>query len=154
MHESPAPEDAVAVRTLIVRDLPLLVADVPDVARGSVLRASLEDAGLAPITAFLGAELVRGARVAIHLVAGEARLLDEQETVLLRAPRDGVDPAWIGHARRLRGTMLVVTRGLDLAAATSTDAVVVDVDAHVRAHGGLGAIVGVHEERVRLPLNL
>jgi hypothetical protein len=153
-HEAPAPEDAVAVRTLVVRDLPLLVADVPDVGRGAVLRAALLDAGLAPLTAFLGAQLVRGARVAIHLVAGQARLLDEQETVLMRAPRDGVDAAWAGHARRLRGTMLIVTRGLDLAAGDATDALVVDLDAHVRAHGGLGAIVGVHEERVRLPLNL
>jgi hypothetical protein len=152
-------DDAVALRTLTVQSMPLVVADVPDVGRGVDLRARLLDAGLTPLAGFVGVALPRGARVALHVTGGGLVLLDEDETTLLRAPRDGVDPAWLARARGLRGTMLVVTRsvgpgladdGSDRAAAES--AVVALLHASALDGRAIGAIVGVHEEPRRLPL--
>lgn len=147
-----AMDDAVAVRTLLVQAMPLVVADVPDRGRGTGLRARIGSLGLAPLGGFLGVQLPRGARLAVHLTPTELLLVAEDETTLLRAQRSGIDGGWAVRARALRGTMLVVTRGLELDAVDDEAVLVVALDAAGRAGDALGAIVGVHEEPRRLPL--
>jgi hypothetical protein len=146
------PTDAVHLRFLVVRGLPLLVAVVPPVGRGAELTSALADRGLAPIASFLGVDLPRGAKVGFVLDTSELRLVDERDDTLLRAPREGIDEAWIAGARRLRGTMVVAVDELALAAEAAAAAVARAVDERARAGAALGAIVGVVEERPTLPL--
>jgi hypothetical protein len=46
----------------------------------------------------------------------EVRLVDERETTLLRLDRRGLAPDWLDTAVRLKGTMLAVATGIDVAA--------------------------------------
>jgi hypothetical protein len=146
------PTDAVHLRFLVVRGLPLLVAVVPPVGRGAELTAALADRGLARIGGFLGVDLPRGARVGFVLDASELRLVDERDDTLLRAPREGIDDDWIAGARRLRGTMIVAVDELALTPEAAAPEVAGAVDERARAGSALGAIVGVVEERPTLPL--
>lgn len=152
MTPPPMPADAVHLRFLLVRDLPLLVAVVPPVGRGAQLAEALADRGLARIAGFLGADLPRGARVGFQLDPAELRLVDDREDALLRAPRAGIDAGWIAAARRLRGTMVVTVDELALGPEAPAAAVARAVDERARAGAALGAIVGVAEERPTLPL--
>lgn len=147
-----APDAAVRLRFLVVQQLPLVVVDVRPDGRGSALTDGLADRGLAALPGFLGVDLPRGARVGFVLDAAELRLVDDRDDTLLRAPRDGIDASWAAAARRLKGTMVVVADlgGLDPDAAVAE--VAVTVDRQARAGEALGAIVGVVEERPRLPL--
>jgi len=140
------------VRTLLVAGMPLLAASAPDTGRGPALVEALRSAGVQDLEGFLGRDLPRGARVGFQIDPRELRLVDEREDALLRAPRDGVDDDWVAAALRLKGTMLVVLRGghpdpeLDARGLAGT------IEARARAGEALGAVVGVAEERLSLPL--
>ena len=144
--------DAVEVRFLLARGLPLLLAAVADEGRGPELTTALVERGMVQLPAFLGVDLPHGARVGFVVDADELRLVDEQETVLLRAPRAGVDEDWLEAALRLKGTMTLVVRGIELDPDEPARQVVERVDAVARGGDVLGAIVGVSEERPSLPL--
>lgn len=144
--------DGVAVRTLVMGDLPLLVATVGDRGRGPRLHEALRERGLLVLAGFIGTELPRGARVGFMLDADALRLVDERDDTLLRAARAGIDTRWVEAACRLRGTMIVVLRGATPRPDLDAAALAAEIDR--RAHEGQawGAIVGVAEERPTLPL--
>jgi hypothetical protein len=147
--------DGVGVRFLVVGDdLPLLVASLPDEGRGPRLATALVESGMVELPRFLGVDLPRGVRVGFNLTAEALELVDEQDDTLLRAPRDAVDPAWIDAALRLKGTMLVACRHLELDPDESPRQLADRLDERARAGVALGAIVGVVEERPTLPLML
>jgi hypothetical protein len=148
----PAPPAAVRLRFLVVQRLPLVVVGVGPDARGSALIDVLADRGLAVLPGFLGVDLPRGARVGFVLDANELRLVDERDEPILRAPRHGIDAGWAAAARRLKGTMVVVADVGDLDPDAAVPEVAVTVEQQARAGRVLGAIVGVVEERPRLPL--
>jgi hypothetical protein len=144
--------DGVQVRFLLARHLPLLVASIPDEGRGPELYTALLEHGLVELPAFLGIELPRGVRVGFVVDTDELRLVDEQDAALLRAPRPGVDPDWLEAAKRLKGTMAVILRDVELDPDDEPRALATRIDAEARAGRALGAIVGLVEERPQLPL--
>ena len=152
MPSPPEPMDGVAVRTLVVRDLPLLVASVGDAGRGPTLLAALEERGVVSLESFLGAPLPQGAKVGFMLDTQELKLVDDRDDTLLRAARAGVDAGWLEHARRLRGTMTVILRGPTPDPELEPGALARLCDERAAAVLALGAIVGVAEERPSLPL--
>lgn len=145
-------DDAVHLRFLLARGLPLLVAAVQDVGRGAALLTALDERDLPPIERFLGVDLARGAKVGFTVDAGQLRLVDEQDATLLRAPRAAIDADWFAAARRMRGTMLVVLRDDVLAPDEEPAVLAARIDAAARAGRARGAVVGVVEERPNLPL--
>jgi hypothetical protein len=147
-----APDEVVRLRFLVVQRLPLVVIDVRSDPRGTALTDGLQARGLAPLAGFLGVELPRGARVGFVLDQSELRLVDDRDEAVLRAPRDGIDAGWAETARRLKGTMVVVVDLGDLDADAAAAEVAYAVDRQARDGQVLGAIVGVVEERPRLPL--
>jgi hypothetical protein len=144
--------DDVQVRFLLVRHLPLLVAAVPDEGRGPQLLDALASHGLVTLPRFLGVDLPRGVQVGFLVDGDLLRLVDEREATLLRAPRAGVDPDWLDAARRLKGSMVVVVRDLDLDPDEAPRELAARIDAAARQGRTLGAIVGLVEERPQLPL--
>ncbi len=142
----------VGVRTVTLGALPLLVAAVPAGPDGDRLVTAVADRGLTALPALTGVELPRGAKLGFSVDQQELRLVDEQDATLLRAPRDGLDAGWLEAARRLRGTMAVVARDLEVDADLEVAALVARVDAAAGEGRVLGAIVGVVEERPTLPL--
>jgi hypothetical protein len=148
------PSAAAGVRSLTLGGLPLLVIALPPTPEGHHVRHVLAEAGLAVLPTFIGVEFPRGARVGVMLEGGEARIVDEEETTLLRMPRAGLDEHWCTEALRLRGTMLGVVADLDVA--LLADPVILgaalDLQARSTPGGLVGAVVGVHEQRQRLPL--
>ncbi|MFA9446817.1 hypothetical protein [Egicoccus sp. AB-alg6-2] len=146
------PADAVHLRFLLVRELPLLVAGVEDVGRGAQLLTALAERGLPVIDGFLGVSLPRGARVGFAVDAEHLRLVDEQDATLLRARRETVDEAWLTAARRMRGTMLVTLRDAVLSPDEDPAQLAARIDGLARAGSARGAVVGVVEERPTLPL--
>ena len=145
--------DGVAMRTLVVGGLPLLVAVVGDHGRGPRLWSTLKEAGLQELPAFIGFELPKGARVGFSLDGDELKLKDESDDTLLRAPRPGLDEAWVeAAAGRLKGTMTVVISGEAPAPDLPGRDLAAVVDERARAGSAIGAIVGVVEERPGLPL--
>lgn len=142
----------VGVQTLVLNSLPLLIASVPDTPAGVALADALREAGLKTMTKVVGAELPLGAKVGFRIEDGEVKLADLDGDVLLRAKKDGVDPDWVKAAVSLRGTMLLIVRGHvlseELAGRELADTLDrLAGDGHVE-----GAVVGVEEERMRLPL--
>jgi hypothetical protein len=152
MSGHPPLADGVQVRFLVARGLPLLVASIPDEGRGPELHTALVEHGLVELPAFLGVDLPRGVRVGFVVDPEELRLVDERDATLLRAPRAGVDPAWLGAAKRLKGTMTVVLRGVELDPDEEPRDLAARIDAEARRRRTLGAIVGLVEERPQLPL--
>lgn len=156
MSDPPTPQDetlgGVQVRTLLAGPMPLLVAAVGTDARSAELYEAVATAGLTALPGFLGAELPRGARVGFVVEGPELRLVDEHDNVLLRAPREGLDDAWLGRALAKKGTMFVVTEHLDLSDREPAGQLARRLDEQARSHGVIGAIVGVIEERPKLPL--
>lgn len=154
MSEGATATEGVALRTLVVGSMPLLVAAVGEDGRAADLRTALGAAGLAQLEGFLGVELPKGARVGFVVTGEELRLLDEQETVLLRAPRDGLASDWQQAATRMRGTLFVVARDVDLRPEVPPAQLAAAVHAEAAAGDAavLGAVVGVVEERPTLPL--
>jgi hypothetical protein len=148
----PSLDDTIRLRFLVVRRLPLLVVDVRPGGTGAALIDGLADRGLASLPGFLGVDLPRGARVGFVLDAAVMRLVDDRDETLLRAPRDAIDRDWADAARRLKGTMMVVTDLGDLQPDAPVAQVAHVVDQRARTGEVLGAIVGVTEERPQLPL--
>lgn len=146
------PNAGVAVRTVTLGGLPLLVAAVPSGGPGDVLLDAVAERGLAPLPAVTGIELPRGARVGFSVDRTELRLVDEQDATLLRAARDGLDADWLEAARRLKGTMAVLGRDLELDAELAVPDIVSRLDAAAAEGRVLGAIIGLVEERPTLPL--
>lgn len=144
--------DVVTIRFAVPGGMPLLVANVGEIGRGPQLRATLEEHGLAPLERFIGASLPRGARIGFVLDGSELRLVDERDDALLRAPRGGIDPDWLEAVRRLKGTLTVVVRGLDLERDAPLAELARDIDGCARDGDAIGAIVGFAEERQTLPL--
>ena len=147
-----AGDDAAGVRTLTVAGLPMLVIDLPTASTGERVRSALRDAGLVVLPAVFGVEFPRGARVGVLLEGDAVRLVDEQETTLLRLVRGGLAPDWTAAAVRLRGTMVCITAGLDVAGLDEPDELAVALEASARLGAVHGAIIGVHDRRPRLPL--
>jgi hypothetical protein len=147
--------DGVGVRFLVVGDdLPLLVAALPEEGRGPQLTTALLEHGLVELPRLFGVDLPRGVRVGFTLTAEALELVDEQDDTLLRAPREAVDPAWLDAALRLKGTMLVASRHLELDPDESPRQLADHLEERARAGVALGAIVGVVEQRPTLPLML
>jgi hypothetical protein len=144
----------VGVRTVTLGGLPLLVAAVPSGGPGDTLLEAVAERGLVQLTGVTGVELPRGARVGFTVDQQELRLVDEQDATLLRAPRAGLDPGWLEAARRLRGTMAVLARDLEVDAHLDVATIVARLDAAAADGRVLGAIVGLVEERPTLPLFL
>jgi hypothetical protein len=142
----------VGVRTVVVGGLPLLVAGVPDRGPAAELLVTLAARGLRPLAGVTGVELPRGAEVGFVVDTTELRLVDVDDRALLRAPRSGLDAAWLDAAKRLKGTMTVVVRDLELDADSRPEQLVATVDAAGSEGRVLGAIVGLLEERPQLPL--
>jgi hypothetical protein len=149
-----APATGVAVRTVTLAGLPLLAAAVPSGGAGDELLDAVAERGLAPLTAVTGVDLPRGARVGFTVDQQELRLVDDRDATLLRAPRAGLDPGWLEAARRLRGTMTVLARDLEVDAELAVPDLVARLDAAAAEGRVLGAIVGLVEERPTLPLFL
>lgn len=150
-----APSDAVEVRTLVIASRPLLVAAIAMSQRGeraSQLSMRLQQAGFPQIDRFVGQELSKGARIGFSIEPDQLRLVDESDATLLRADRDGLDPAWISSARRLRGTMFVLIEALSLAPQHAPPALIKLIDQAAPEGRVSGAIVGVAEQRPTLPL--
>ncbi|MEX1178480.1 MAG: hypothetical protein WEB09_08460, partial [Nitriliruptor sp.] len=97
----------VGVRTVTLGGLPLLAAAVPAEGPGVGLFERVAEAGLVTLPSVSGVELPRGARLGFVVDREELRLVDEQDVTLLRAPRVGLDAAWLDAALRLKGTMTV-----------------------------------------------
>jgi hypothetical protein len=148
------PDTAAGVRSLTLGGLPLLVVALPPTPEGHHVRHALAAAGLEVLPTFIGAQFPRGARVGVMLEGPDARIVDEDEATLLRMPRAGLDERWRAEATRLRGTMLGVVADLDVALLADPVALgaALDVQARSTPGGLVGAIVGVHEQRQRLPL--
>jgi hypothetical protein len=144
--------DGVAVRTVTLGGMPLLAAAVPSGGRGEILLDAVTERGLLALPAVSGVELPRGARVGFSVDRAELRLVDEQDATLLRAPREGLDEGWLEVARRLRGTMVVLGRDVDLDADLDVAAIVARFDEAAADGRVVGAIVGLVEERPTLPL--
>jgi hypothetical protein len=141
--------DGVQVRFLLVRGLPLLVASVPEEGRGPELYTALLERGL---PSFLGVDLPRGVRVGFVVDGEQLRLVDERDDTLLRAPRAGVDPDWLVAAKRLKGSMTVVLRDVELDPDEAPRDLADRIDEQAKQGRTLGAIVGLVEERPQLPL--
>jgi hypothetical protein len=144
----------VGVRTVTLGGLPLLLAVVSTGAGADALLAAVADGGLAPVPGLSGVDLPRGARVGFVVDRDQLRLVDERDTTLLRAPRSGLDATWLDTALRLRGTMAVVARDVEVDASSSVPELVARIDAAGADGRVLGAIVGIVEERPTLPLLL
>lgn len=148
----PQPVDGVQVRTLLVGPMPLLVASVGTEGRSAELHVAVAAAGLTTLTGFLGADLPRGAKIGFVVEGPELRLVDEQDNALLRAAREGLDEAWLERALAKKGTMFVVAERLDLSDREPAGLLARRLDDQARSGGVIGAIVGVIEERPKLPL--
>lgn len=148
----PPSADAVQVRTLLAGPLPLLVAALGGGSRSVDLRNAVATAGLHPLSGFIGAELPRGAKVGFVVEGAEFRLVDERDDALLRAARSGLDEAWLEAALARKGTLFVVVDGMDLDAAEPAADLAQRIDEQARSGHVIGAIVGVIEERPKLPL--
>jgi hypothetical protein len=142
----------VGVRTLTPAGLPMLVADLPATQEGALVHAALIDAGLVLLPGLFGIDFPRGARVGVQLEGEEVRLVDESDTTLLRLTRAGLSPAWIEQAVRMKGTMLVVITDAAIAGFADERALGDALELRARDGGAVGAIVGVHDRRPRLPL--
>jgi hypothetical protein len=144
--------DGVQVRFLLVRGLPLLVASIPEEGRGPELYTALLERGLVELPSFLGVDLPRGVRVGFVVDGEQLRLVDERDDTLLRAPRAGVDPDWLEAAKRLKGSMTVVLRDVELDPDEAPRDLAGRIDEQAKRGRSLGAIVGLVEERPQLPL--
>lgn len=159
---STLPADAVSAsaRFVLLRHLPLLVVDLqppaeaddkPPELREGLFRTMLER-GMVQLPRFYDVEMPKGVRVGLTLEPDRIRLEDDQETTLLRIPREGVDDDWIERALGLRGTMLCVGPGLGVGPDHDAHEVCDLLDLAAGAGRLAGAIVGVAEPAQGLPL--
>jgi hypothetical protein len=122
----------------------------PTVDQG--LFRSVVDNGLLVLPGFYGVELPKGARVGWMLDDQHLAMQDELETTLLRVPRPAVDPVWEAAALRLRGTMTLIGWNLGADPDQTPKELCDLLDAAACAGRLAGAIVGVAERKVGLPL--
>lgn len=142
----------VGLQTLVVKTTPLMIASIPSTPKGLQLDSALRAAGLRPLTHVIGANLPLGAKVGFRLEDGELRLVDLDGEILLRAERGGIDKHWVQAALKLRGTMLVMVTGTVLPQALVGQPLAQMLDQLAGAGQVFGAVVGVEEARMRLPL--
>lgn len=141
-------------RFLVVADMPMLAVALGNAPADDALFTTLAMAGLAELSGFYGVTLPQGARVGVTVQAELVRIEAEDSTGLLQVPREAVGTQWLDAARRLRGTMFVVGRRLELDPDASDQATcdelhTAGLDGRIR-----GAIIGVAEPRTGLPLFL
>lgn len=148
----PDARSTAGVRSLTLAGMPLLVVDLPLDPAGEAVRDALRGAGLHPLPGLIGVDFPRGGAVGLLLEGQEARLVDDRESALLRLDRRGLATDWIASAVRLRGTMLVVTGGVGVAALEDPAALGARLETEARDGRLDGAIVGVSDRRPRLPL--
>ncbi len=159
---STLPADAVSAsaRFVLLRDLPLLVVDLtppedaddaPPTLREGLFRALVER-GLVQLPRFYDIDLPRGVRVGLTLDPDEIRLEDDEETTLLRVPREPVEQPWIDRALELRGTMLCVGHAIGVGPDQDAHEVCDLLDLAATDDRVAGAIVGVAEPAQGLPL--
>jgi hypothetical protein len=150
--EPVAVRNPVGVRSLVLGGMPMLVADLPASPEGSVVRSALRVAGFRSLSGIVGVEFPRGASVGLLLEGPEVRLVDERETTLLRLERQGLAPAWLELAVRMRGTMLAVTTALGIEELDAGPELGAALETEARQGRLDGAIIGVSDRRPRLPL--
>ena len=143
---------AAGVRTLLLGGMPMLVVDLPETEQGSAVRAALRTAGLRALPGVVGVDFPRGAAVGVLLEGELVKLVDEQETTLLRSERSGLAPSWLDAAVRLKGTMLAVVSALDVERLDDPSAFGARLETEARDGRVDGAIIGVADRRPRLPL--
>lgn len=148
---------AAHARFLVVNEQPMLVIDLegeapdnPTVDPG--LFRSVVEAGLLVLPGFYGVELPKGAKVGWMLDDQYLAMQDERETTLLRVPRAAVDPVWEAAALRLRGTMTVIGWNLGADPDQTPKELCDLLDEAAERRRLAGAIVGVAERKVGLPL--
>lgn len=144
-------------RFLVVREQPLIVVDLegdePSLPMvDDNLFKRVVEAGLLVLPGFYGVQLPKGARVGWTLTPDELRLEDDQETRLLRIPRDAVDPVWEAASLRLRGTMFCLGWHLGVDPDDTDKATCDLLDRQARIGRLAGAVVGVAEPQTGLPL--
>jgi len=152
LQEAAGGPPAAGVRSLTLGGMPLIVADLPDAHAGDAVRDALRAAGLRPLVGLVGVEFQRGAAVGLLLEGEDVRLVDEQETTLLRLSRSGLAADWLAAALRMKGTMLAVTTALGVAELEDPASLCAALEAQARDGRVDGAIVGVSPRRPRLPL--
>jgi hypothetical protein len=145
-------QPVVGVRTLTPGGMPMLVVDLPRSPETMLVHEALVSGGLRVLPGLFGVDFPRGARVGLQLEGDEVRLLDESDTTLLRLTRSGLSPAWIERAVRMRGTMLVVVTAAAIETFDDERALGDALELQARDGEALGAIIGVHDRRPRLPL--
>lgn len=156
------PADAVsaAARFVLLRHLPMLVVDlqppetVPDeplALRQGLFRTLLER-GMVQLPRFYDVELPKGVRVGLTIEADQLRLEDDEETTLLRIPRDGVDQEWLDRALHLRGAMCCIGPALGVGPDQDPHEVCDLLDLAATDDRVAGAIIGVAEPAQGLPL--
>ncbi len=160
MSSLPADAVSAAARFVLLRDLPLLVVDLeppadddttPPMLRDGLFRA-LTERGMVVLPRFYGTDLPRGANVGLTIERDVLRLEDDAETTLLRIPREAVERPWLDRAIALKGTMLCVGPALGVNADQDAHELCDVLDIAATAGRVAGAIVGVAEPRIGLPL--
>lgn len=158
MSSPPADAVGAAARFVLLRHLPLLAVDLEpppdagDAMSGEGLMTALLERGMVQLPRFYDVDLPRGVRVGLTLDGDRLRLEDDQETTLLRIPRQGVDPDWVARALELRGAMLCVGPGLGIGPEHDPHEVCDLLDLAATAGRVVGAIIGVAEPKQGLPL--
>lgn len=129
---------------------PVVVLEAAGVAEA--VRDRVKDGGLGPVPTFYDhAPTPRPPRVGFALDTAELRLVDAEGDPIMRIPRENVDRTWLASAVARKGTLTYVVPELDVDHEGGRD-VADAVDQAAREGSVLGGIVGVVEERVRLPL--
>lgn len=151
------PETQAHARFLVVREQPMVVVDLEGdephlpMVEDNLFKRVVE-AGLLVLPGFYGVQLPKGARVGWTLTDDELKLEDEDETRLLRIPRDAVDAVWEAASLRLRGTMFCLGWHLGMDPDEDARQTCDRLDEQARIGRLAGAVVGVAEPREGLPL--
>lgn len=151
------PTPLVGVRFLVVRGMPLVAIDLIDAPVGRPeldggLFQLVVERGLVVLPGFFDVDLPRGARIGFTLRGAAMILEDDTERTLLELPREAVDVDWTVEAKRMRGTMALVGHRLGLTAEDEPGDVAGKLDVGARDGRVCGAIVGVAEPAMGLPL--
>ncbi len=148
----------VGVRFLVVREMPLVAIDLVEPSPGPTLLLdgslfqSATERGLLVLRGFYGVNMPQGARLGFTLRGGELVLEDDGEIALLKLPREAVAIDWVMAAKRMTGSILVVGSMLGLTPDDTPKQVADRIDVAARAGRVAGAIVGVAEPTMRLPM--
>lgn len=144
--------DGVAARLLLVQGLPMVVLDLIDGSGNELLFGRLVEHGLVVLPRFYGVDLPRGVRVGFQIDRSELQLVDETADPLLKVARSGVPDDWLEAALRIKGTMLLLGRDLEMDPDDDAKAICDLLDVCAQDGRVAGAIVGVAEQKAGLPL--